>query len=283
MAYCPNCGTEYAQQPARCQCGYLFGGSSPGKFEFKGEGARLLVLYIKLIVFSVFTLGIYSFWGRAEIRKYLWSNTYFAGQPFDYHGTGKELFFGWLKLIGLLIVLYCFVTLYIVMKLGPPELALMIFYLPLAVLAPLAIHGAVRYRWSRTSWNGRRFVYNGQLQELAIIVVPGMLLSLVTLSLYVPFFLVNLRRYITNNTAYAGQSLYYEGDGRDLLWDYVKFLLLFLPTLGIYRFWCQARMYNYNWNRTRFATVPFPATVAEGQFRLSSLTNCFFRSLTLGL
>lgn len=115
MAYCPNCGTEYEVQPQRCQCGYLFGApsapqqppaSSPGTFGFTGNGAALLLLYIKLVVFSIFTLGIYSFWGRTEIRRYLWSNIRFAGQNFDYHGTGKELFFGWLKLIALFIVFF---------------------------------------------------------------------------------------------------------------------------------------------------------------------------------
>lgn len=293
MAYCPNCGTEYEIQPQRCQCGYLYGApsapppppaSSPGTFGFTGNGADLLLLYIKLIIFSIFTLGIYSFWGRTEIRRYLWSNIRFAGQNFDYHGTGKELFFGWLKLIALFIVFFSVAGLIIMLggKDMEPVVGL-IYLLGLSALAPLAIHGAVRYRWSRTSWQGRRFAYQGELVPLATIIIPGILLTVFTLSIYLPFFLTNLRRYITSNTWYAGQQFQFEGEGKDLLWPYVKMLLLFLPTLGVYRFWYQATMSNYNWTRTRFAGVPFRSTLQGGDLVLLFITNWLLTVFTLGI
>lgn len=220
MAYCPNCGTEYPTLPQRCQCGYLFGAPTsisqptpePGRFDFTGDGGALLILYLKLIFFSIFTLGIYSFWGRNAVRKYLWSHIRFAGQPFDYHGTGKELFFGWLKLIGVIIIVYSAAGL-LIFSLGrkaEPIIGLL-FLAGFALIAPLAINGAVRYRWSRTSWQGRRFAYKGDLMQLATIFLPGLLLTVITLTLYMPIFAMNMRRYIVNNTWYGGQQFQFDG------------------------------------------------------------------------
>jgi uncharacterized membrane protein YjgN (DUF898 family) len=253
-------------------------------FDFTGDGGALLVLYIKLIAFSIFTLGIYSFWGRTEIRRYLWQNIRFAGQNFDYHGTGKELFLGWLKLIGLFIGI--FIVLGLIAMVGGREMGPVVgllYILALGALAPIAIHGAIRYRWSRTSWQGRRFSYQGDLVKLATILIPGLFLTAITLSIYLPFFLTNLRRYITDNTWYAGQQFRFDGDGKDLLWPYLKMLLLIIPTIGIYRFWFEAKMANYNWTRTQFAGVPFRSTLQGGDLLILTITNVLLTFFTLGI
>ncbi len=299
MAFCPNCGTQYEVLPARCQCGNLFGSPTaeplhppiaeipaPGaaRFEFSGEGGTLLLLYFKLVVYSIFTLGIYSFWGRTEIRRYLWSNLKFSGKPFEYHGTGKELLLGWLMLIALLGVLYgsSFAAIFYLGKSAGPEISIL-FALLLALLVPFAIHGALRYRWSRTSWQGRRFAYRGDLMRLAIVFWSGLLLTVVTLSIYLPFFLANMRRQVVDNTWYGGQQFRFSGDGKELLWPYVKFLLLFLPTFTLYRFWFQAKLGNYSWNETSFAGSPFRSTLSGDGLLILTITNAILTFCTLGI
>jgi len=291
MAYCPNCGTEYEAVPLRCNCGYLFGATAglptpaeevPGRFAFYGDGLELGLLYFKLILFSIFTLGIYSFWGRTKIRQYLWSRIHFAGQPFDYHGTGKEIFLGWLKLIALLVVV---IGGLVSVELLYPKFGIGVFGAVLigGLILPLAVHGEIRDRWSRTSWQGRRFVYRGDLVKMIGIVLPGLFLSVITLSIYLPFFLVNLRRYVVGNTWYGGQQFHYEGEGRDLLWPYVKMLLLWIPTLTLCRFWFQARMGNYNWQKTQFSSVPFRSTLTGQGLLWNSLRNWLLTVMTLGI
>lgn len=292
MAFCPNCGTEYGATPLRCQCGYLFGSApvapvsmaTPGRFEFTGDGAALLMLYLKLIFFSIFTLGIYSFWGRTEIRRYLWSNTKLAGQPFGYHGTGKEIFLGWLVLMGILAVAWGSVALGVMA--GGERAVSVLGLLPvlvLAGLAPLALHGALRYRMSRTSWQGRRFRYEGNFGELAKIVVLGILLSLVTLSLYSPILLVKIRRYVTQNTSYGGRTFEYVGEDSALLWPYIKMLLLILPTLGLWRFWFEAEAGRALWGATRYAGVPMRANWKGSELLWLGFTNGIIAILTLGI
>ena len=43
------------------------------------------------VCLTILTLGVYHFWGKAKVRRYLFSHTAFAGDRFAYHGTGKEL------------------------------------------------------------------------------------------------------------------------------------------------------------------------------------------------
>jgi len=293
MAYCPNCGTEYESTPLRCTCGYLFSHPSaplaattePGRFDFTGDGATLLALYIKLILFSIVTFGIYSFWGRAAIKQYLWSRIRLAGQPFAFHGTGKEMFLGWLKLMGVVILFYGSAEVALV-YLGEREaggVVGLILILGFALLAPLALHGAIRYRWSRTSWQGRRFAYRGDFWKLATIVWLGLSLTVVSLTLYLPIFITDLRRYVVENTWFGGQQFEFRGDGKDLLWPYVKLLLLFFPTLTLYRFWYAAKLGNFNWQHTKFAGVPFRSTLSGDGLLILTFTNVLLTMFTLGI
>ncbi len=276
----------------RCACGYLYGGqpgvaAAPalaGKFEFTGQGGDLFKLYAKMILLSIVTLGIYSFWGRTEIRRYLWSRTKFAGQPFAYHGTGKEIFVGWLVLVGVLVGLL--VVAGVVDGQMDKDARFALEVLPLLgvlALMPLAVHGAIAYRWSRTSWQGRRFQYRGELGALTWLVVKGIVLTAVTLSLYAPVFYTQVRRYVTENTWYGGQRLSFHGaDGR-LFWPHLKMLLLLLPTLGLYRFWFEAEMNNYLWGETKYAGAAFRGKWMGMQLFLLSFTNGILTMMTLGL
>lgn len=45
---------------------------------------------------TIVTLGFYRFWAKTRIRKYVWSHVEFEGARFEYTGTAKELFFGFL-------------------------------------------------------------------------------------------------------------------------------------------------------------------------------------------
>lgn len=293
MPYCPNCGTEYQERPLRCACGYLYGAepgvAAPpvapvGRFEFTGQGGDLFKLYAKMILLSIVTLGIYSFWGRTEIRRYLWSRTKFAGQPFAYHGTGKEIFLGWLVLVGVFLGLFVVVG---VLGAGMGKDAAvglqLVPVLGLLALMPLAVHGAIAYRWSRTSWQGRRFQYRGEVGAMTWLLVKGIVLAAVTLTLYAPVFYTQLRRYVTENTWYGGHAMSWHGQESKLFWPHLKMLLLLLPTLGLYRFWFEAEMNNYLWGETKFAGTPFKGKWTGMQLFLLSFTNGILTMMTLGL
>ena len=57
------------------------------------------------LLLTIVTLGIYRFWAKTRIRRYLWSQTEFLGDRFEYTGTGKELLIGFLIVFAFLIVM----------------------------------------------------------------------------------------------------------------------------------------------------------------------------------
>ena len=142
------------------------------------EDARfgeLYVLFVINLLLGLITLGIYRFWGKTRIRKYVWSHMRFRGERFEYAGTGGELFLGFI--IVLAILGPPFFGFYIWIQLDPPlpqegKAALLahIGYIYLAVLGLMllsfyfthvAIFAAYRYRLTRTLWHGIRATVDG--------------------------------------------------------------------------------------------------------------------------
>ncbi|MYK57552.1 MAG: DUF898 domain-containing protein, partial [Rhodospirillaceae bacterium] len=61
-----------------------------------GRSGELFVIFLINLALSILTLGIYRFWGRTRIRRYVWSQTSLLGEPLEYTGRGVELFLGFL-------------------------------------------------------------------------------------------------------------------------------------------------------------------------------------------
>ena len=116
---CPDCGLIVPQAAADCECGHDFkpgiprpastgpAASSPIRNPvFHGTGGFLMKIHIVNLLLTLVTFGVYSFWAKVKIRKYLYNETEIGGDRFDYHGTGKELMIGWLKVAVIFIVVF---------------------------------------------------------------------------------------------------------------------------------------------------------------------------------
>ena len=129
---------------------------------FWGKGRSLFGIFIVNTFLTLVTLGIYSFWGRVRVREFLNSQTSFAGARFAYHGTGKELFMGWLKAVLIFGVPYLFFSYMPVFWNEIPQLIPnVIAGLLVLCFIPVAVVGAHRYRLSRTSLRNIRFSFRG--------------------------------------------------------------------------------------------------------------------------
>jgi len=94
---------------------------------------------------------------------YLYGETSFQGSRLYFSRTGKEMFKGFI------IAITVFVSLNLLFYLSEYHhlyIGLLIVYLGYVVLIPIAIHGSIRYRMSRTSWCCIRFGYRGNRKEL---------------------------------------------------------------------------------------------------------------------
>ena len=120
---CPDCGLIVPQAAYDCDCGHDFKPGVPraastgasvgpaasfplGNPVFYGTGGPLMKIQLVNLLLTLVTFGFYSFWAKVKVRKYFYNETEIGGDRFDYHGTGKELMIGWLKVSVVFIVVF---------------------------------------------------------------------------------------------------------------------------------------------------------------------------------
>ena len=146
------------------------------------EPGGFIWLSIKNFLLKIITLGIYSFWGKTEVRRRIWNAIRINGEPLEYTGTGWELFKGFV--LAVLIVgggafVYGFVLASFV---DPASPLFTVLILPLYILffwlIGLASYRTWRYRLRRTRWRGIRGTLSGSpvryanLAFLSAFIVP---------------------------------------------------------------------------------------------------------------
>ncbi len=247
---------------------------NPQKLSFHGSGGSLFGIQIVNLFVTLVTLGIYSFWGRVKVRKYMLSQSDFAGDRFAYHGTGKELLIGWLKAVVII---------------GVPIVALMLLstgaliYVVFALFMPVAVVNARRYRLNRTSWRGVRFSFRGGVMEFFKISIKGWLLTAVTLGIAYPIWQNWRQQFLITRSYFGNRQFDYDGNGKDLLWSFVLNILLSLPTIGLCWVWYWAKLQRYYWEHTRFGGRNFSSTVTGGGLLGLLLGNLALLIITLGI
>ncbi|MDJ1008874.1 MAG: DUF898 family protein [Paracoccaceae bacterium] len=178
---------------------------------YTGEGGPLFRLAAVTSFLTLITLGIYRFWARTRVRRYIWSSTTAGGDTFQYTGTGLE------KLLGFLVAVVILAFALGALQIGLFFLNLSLFsprsteedfavqigmaYLSLLLLAPLffvARYRSLRYKLSRTRWRGVRFGMDNEAWGYALRGVGLTLLTLVTLGLMLPYQTYTLTKYRTD-------------------------------------------------------------------------------------
>lgn len=196
-------------------------------------GALFRIVYVNLIL-TILTLGIYRFWAKTKLRRYIWRHLVVGGESFEYTGTGKELLLGFLKAVLVLLPPLVIIGL-LELFIGSPWDAIIgvLKYLAIAVVFAAGTYAARRYRMSRTTWSGIRFHQAGSPWEYARLYVKGVLLTLVTFGLYVPYFGMRLQAYETVNLHLGSEPFRFTGVGRDLFKRWLVVWLLLLVSLAL--------------------------------------------------
>lgn len=129
--------------------------------DFNGNWREYAPIAFTNLLLTIVTLGIYRFWATARTRRYLWSRTRFIDEPFEWAGTGLELFKGAVLvflLLGIPLIGFNFVLQRLVLE-GQAGVAAILtigFFLFLYWLVGVAQFRALRYRLARTYWRGIR-------------------------------------------------------------------------------------------------------------------------------
>jgi len=174
--------------------------------DYDADTGRVFQIWFLNGLFRILTLGIYTFWGKTRMRRYLASGFLLDGDRFEYTGTGKELFFGFLKAIPIyLIAIGPFIAVNI--WLGDEESlkVLWIFpaYIPLIYFFPFAYYAARRYRLSRTTWRGIRFALKGSAFKYANYAMFRAFLNTITLGILTPYSQAYLHKHVVDHMIFG--------------------------------------------------------------------------------
>lgn len=253
------------------------------QMEFTGTGGELFGIFLTNLLKNIFTLGIYHFWAKTRTRHYVWSKTSFAGDHFSYHGTGAELFKGFIKFFGVLIVLSGFSVLAEIYGGVDQDLTSGLLSIPILIFFPALLVGAWRYRLSRTAWRGIRFSFRGKRMQAVGIYFKGYLLTVLTLGVYWPYFRMQTEKFWRENSFFGDKKFGFTGEGKEIFGQYLIAAPLTVLTLGLYWIWFKAYLHRYYWAHTRLGGGNFRFTANGLQWFGLYFINLMILVFTLGL
>ncbi len=256
--------------------------------KFNGDHGQLVGLRIMNNILTALTLGIYYPWARAAYLNYIYGETDYLDTRFVFHGTGKEMFIGFIKAIGIVLGLYLLLLICIFSQVAALIISgVLLFYLAILILIPVAIHGSNKYRLSRTSWRGIHFGYRGDLKEFVKLFLLEMFLTLITFGIYASWMQVKVTKYIRGNTRFGNVEFKFEGDGSELFMIKLKGIFLTIITLGIYAFWYYKELIAFEINNTKIIQngkeIKIRSTMTAGQIFGLLVTNYLIIVFTLGI
>ena len=266
------------------------GSARRDRLRHHGEVYDLFGIHIVNILLTIVTIGIYRFWAKTRVRRYLWSQTSFLGDRFEYTGTGKELLLGFAIVIVFLLIffgVYIALFTWIWPEWFNDQGLQTLYSAPLFVLSVVIVgmarFRARRYRLSRTLWRGIRGAQTGSSVQYGLRSLGFWVLALLTLGFYMPYMSTRLAAYKFNNTWFGDRRIEFNATGDRLLGVFAICWLLTLPTLGLCWIWYRAAALRYYASCVRYGDLGFEFDVDGWSLFLLVIPNMLLTSFTMGL
>ncbi|MFW2544381.1 YjgN family protein [Primorskyibacter sp. 2E107] len=191
---------------------------------YNGERGALFGLAFRTGCLTLITLGIYRFWQKTRIRKYIWSSVSAGGDTLEYTGTGLEKFLGFLIAVVFLAVYLGAIQMLlfyfgISMMAEPATMEQSIaqivgLYVTIFAVLPFvffATYRARRYKMARTRWRGIRFgMEKGALGYVWRAIGHGFL-TIITLGILLPRQTYHLEKYMTDRSWFGDEPFRQSG------------------------------------------------------------------------
>ncbi|HQU70040.1 MAG TPA: DUF898 family protein [Albidovulum sp.] len=192
--------------------------SSAVSARYTGLKGPLFRLAIVNGLLTILTLGIYRFWAKTRVRKFIWSSIDLGGDRPEYTGTGLEKFLGFLVAVVVLavylgliqILLFYFGLYYVVAPKTETEMIMQVavFYISLFAVLPLILfarYRSRRYLMARTRFLGIRFGMEKPAWGYVWRALAHGALTVVTLGILLPRQTFWLEKYKTDRSWYGDQ------------------------------------------------------------------------------
>ncbi|MBK6918682.1 MAG: DUF898 family protein [Deltaproteobacteria bacterium] len=256
----------------------MMGGGGGGvRPNFQGTGGELFVTFLVGYLLTLVTVGFYMPWFYCKITNFVLSNTTLGPTRrgdlrLEFTGKGGELFVTFL--VGYLLTAITF-----------------------GIYAPWFICKMIKFfadNTTATAQDGTRYRLNfeGTGGELFVTFLVGMLLTVITLYIYMPWFICKLRKVIFSRTAILENeqpvgNFDFEGTGGQLFVTVLVGMLLCMVTVYIYFPWFQVKMLKFWAENTRvyFQGRAFAGsfTGTGGEFFVTFLVGYLLTMVTVGI
>lgn len=196
------------------------------RFVYDGRLSELYIIFLKNVLLTIVTFGIYRFWGKTNIRRYLWSRTSLLGDRFEYTGTGKELFLGFLVvLVFFAIIGGLFFLINLLSKSSPAVsfVLLILLYIFFGYFFFLGQFTALRYRLTRTHWRGIRGAMGGSPWRFGWLALWWAFCSICTFGLLAPLAVFRTLRYRLDNSYFGTARARFDGKASDIYGRFVGY------------------------------------------------------------
>ncbi len=198
---------------------------------YTGEKGPLFNLAFNTGLLTVVTLGIYRFWQKTRIRKYIWSSVNAGGDTFEYTGTGIEKFLGFLIAV-VFLAIYVGIIQMVLFYAGlnvmvDPETAspqqviaqMAAIYITFFAVLPFILYAtyrARRYKMARSRWRGIRFGMEKGAWGFVWRAMGYGFLAVITLGILTPLQTFKLEKYQTDRSFYGSARFTQNGKWTDL-------------------------------------------------------------------
>lgn len=203
----------------------------------RGTQGKLFGLVLGTSLLSVVTLGLYSFWHRTRVRRWLWSSLEVGGAPFEYVGRPLEKLTGFVFAAVLIGVWLGVVTMILVWA------SLNLFLSPLpgalataALIVPVwlwAQYRGMRYLLGHTLWRGIAFRMEPGAWGYMLRALLWGAATLLTLGLLEPLRRRALWRYRVERTWWGDARLAFAARAGDLYRVFLPVLASLLAIVAI--------------------------------------------------
>ncbi len=211
---------------------------------FKGNPKEYLAIFYTNLFLNIVTLGFYYPWSKIKSYKFFFNNTQLNGTGFQFHGTGNELFKGFLIFAGFILFLLglyfgsIFLATYFQIY-WLIAVAVLIYLLAFVFVFPFALHRRMKYLTGRTTWRGVQWGFGGNANSLYIRFFIDLILCVLTLGIYIFWFRANNIKYRIENLKLGNISFKFKGEGGDLFFLFLivlfnlasVFVVILLPIL----------------------------------------------------
>ena len=246
--------------------------------QFDPRLGTIYKIWLLNLIFGILTLGIYHFWGKTRMRRYLTHCYELLGDRFVYSGTGKELFIGFLKALPIILLITVPLSLF---QHNPVVQLLGIVYW---FLYYAAMYAAMRYRMSRITWRGIRGRLAGSAFAFGAISLGCLIAKFLTLGLANPWLDFIIYRYRAEHSYFGSAQARFDGvvKGGLLKTHFITWLLA-LPTFGLSRLWYKAALMRYQLGYTIIYNLRLRGLHTGGKYMELYSLNLLILFFTAGI